>query len=478
MNLKCKNKIENFLTKNNLVDSNNILELFTEQNLENIIDKLETFPQDKLTDFALECVCEELLITASYKIERTGMKLGLHRMEHVLALFNSPEHDLKVIHVAGTNGKGSTCSYIKDILKTKYRVGLYSSPGMLSFNDRIRVNDDFIPYKEAYRLFKEVVKVYDANRPDPSDKLSFFEIITTVALLYFQDQKTDFVIMEVGLGGRYDGTNIFKEKLLSIITKIGLDHTAILGDSLEKIAYEKAGIIQENDNVLIYPADNNSVVNVISNICKEKNANFSILDEHNIEIKDIGARGNKFSFRNIDYTTKMVGQHQIYNASLGLAAIFNLRSRGIIDIDDKTISSALALSTWAGRLEWIRPNILLDGAHNNDGISSLVNYLSANNFPKLKILLGILEDKDYEDMVTKLKTIPAEFSATKVPIEIKESNLDNLVRSFNDTFVTKYENYELALSKLIPNLKSDEVLLITGSLYLISAVRAEILEKY
>ena len=405
------------------------------------------------------------------------MKLGLHRMEHVLALFNNPEHDLKVIHVAGTNGKGSTCSYIKDILKTKYRVGLYSSPGMLSFNDRIRVNDDFIPYKEAYRLFKEVVKVYDANRPDPSDKLSFFEIITTVALLYFREQKTDFVIMEVGLGGRYDGTNIFKEKLLSIITKIGLDHTAILGNSLEKIAYEKSGIIQENDNVLIYPADNN-VVDVISNICKEQNANFSILDENNIEIKDIGTRGNKFSFRNIYYTTKMVGQHQIYNACLALAAIFSLRSRGIIDIDDKTINSTLAASTWAGRLEWIRPNILLDGAHNNDGINSLVNYLSVNNFPKLKILLGILEDKDYKDMVAKLKTISAKFSATKVPIEIKESNLDNLVHSFGDTVVTKYDNYDLALSSLIPSLKDDEVLLITGSLYLISAVRAEILENY
>ena len=215
-----------------------------------------------------------------------------------------------------------------------------------------------------------------------------------------------------------------------------------------------------------------------SNICKEQNANFSILDENNIEIKDIGARGNKFSFRNIDYTTKMVGQHQIYNACLALAAIFSLRSRGIIDIDDKTINSTLAASTWAGRLEWIRPNILLDGAHNNDGINSLVNYLSVNNFPKLKILLGILEDKDYKDMVAKLKTISAEFSATKVPIEIKESNLDNLVHSFGDTVVTKYDNYDLALSSLIPSLKDDEVLLITGSLYLISAVRAEILEKY
>ena len=477
MNLNCKIKFEKYLKENNLEDKNNILKLFDQLSLEQLAEKLLTLDEDEIVNYAIEYVCEELLITSSYKIERTGMKLGLHRMEHILELFDHPEKDLKVIHVAGTNGKGSTCSYLKDVLKTKYKVGLYTSPGMLSFNDRIRVNDDFISYKEAYRLFKLVQETYDQNNPDPSDKLSFFEIITGVALLYFRDQKTDFIIMEVGLGGRYDGTNIFKEKLLSIITKIGLDHTAILGDSLEKIAYEKAGIIQENDNVLIYPA-NDSIVDVISNICKEKNAKLSILDENNIEIKDIGAHGNKFSFRNINYTTKMVGQHQICNASLALAAIFSLRSRGIIDIDDKTISSALALSTWAGRLEWIRPNILLDGAHNNDGISSLVNYLSANNFPKLKILLGILEDKDYEDMVTKLKTIPAEFSATKVPIEIKESNLDNLVRSFNDTFVTKYENYELALSKLIPNFKSDEVLLITGSLYLISAVRAEILEKY
>lgn len=197
------------------------------------------------------------------------MKLGLHRMEHILELFDHPEKDLKVIHVAGTNGKGSTCSYLKDVLKTKYKVGLYTSPGMLSFNDRIRVNDDFISYKEAYRLFKLVQETYDKNNPDPSDKLSFFEIITGVALLYFKEQKTDFVIMEVGLGGRYDGTNIFKEKVLSIIAKIGLDHTAILGDTLEKIAYEKGGIIQENDNVLIYPACE-GVVNVIKDICEEK----------------------------------------------------------------------------------------------------------------------------------------------------------------------------------------------------------------
>ena len=227
----------------------------------------------------------------------------------------------------------------------------------------------------------------------------------------------------------------------------------------------------------MYPAKD-SVINVIKDICEEKHATLNILDTTDIEIKEVNARGNVFSFKNGTYSTKMVGEHQVYNASLALSALFNLRERGIIDIDNSIIKGALAKSVWVGRLEWIRENILLDGAHNNDGIDSLVSYLSKQQFSKLTILLGILEDKDYKDMVEKLKTIPAKFSATKVPIEIKESNLDNLIASFGDTHVTKYENYEAALANIIPNLENDEIFLITGSLYLISAVRKEILEKY
>lgn len=211
---------------------------------------------------------------------------------------------------------------------------------------------------------------------------------------------------------------------------------------------------------------------------KKKNANLSILNEKDIVVNKVEAKGNEFSYKGIDYSTKMVGVHQAFNASLALEALANLKKRGIIDIEDSVIKEALSKSVWVGRLEWIRENILLDGAHNNDGIDSLVAYLDKQKFPKLKILLGILEDKDYKDMIEKLKTIPAEFSATKVPIEIKESNLDNLIQSFGDTHVTKYENYEVALNNIIPNLKDDEILLITGSLYLISAVRGEILEKY
>ena len=215
----------------------------------------------------------------------------------------------------------------------------------------------------------------------------------------------------------------------------------------------------------MYPAKD-SVVNVIKDICEEKHATLNILDTNDIEIKEVNARGNVFSFKNETYSTKMVGEHQVYNASLALSAIFNVRERGIIDIDNSIIKEALAESVWVGRLEWVRENILLDGAHNNDGIDSLVAYLNKQQFSKLTILLE------------KLKTVSAKFSATKVPIEIKESNLDNLIASFGSTHVTKYNNYETALADIIPNLENDEIFLITGSLYLISAVRKEILEKY
>ena len=173
----------------------------------------------------------------------------------------------------------------------------------------------------------------------------------------------------------------------------------------------------------------------------------------------------------------MIGTHQIYNCTVAIAVILDLRNRGIIDIEDKDIKQALLLSSWAGRLEWLSNNILIDGAHNKDGIETLVTYLQQQKFPKLKILLGILEDKDYSEMVAMLKTINAEFFATKVPIEIKESNLENLASSFGNTKITKFDNYNIAIDKLLSNLKDNEVLLITGSLYLISAVRKEILEK-
>ncbi|MBF0848066.1 bifunctional folylpolyglutamate synthase/dihydrofolate synthase, partial [Streptococcus danieliae] len=260
-----------------------------------------------------------------------------------------------------------------------------------------------------------------------------------IAILYFAKQEADFVIMEVGLGGRFDATNIFSSKILSIISKIGLDHTHILGNSLDKIAFEKAGIIVENDKVIAYPSDREALES-IRKVCKIKNAKLSILNKDDIHVEQVGKKSSKFSYgkyRNL--SIKMLGEHQIYNASLALMVIDNLISRKLVDLSAKEIKDALAKTTWLGRLEWIKENILIDGAHNVDGVKALVKYLLSYKDKKIKLLVGILADKDFAQMIELFENIAAEFNVTRVPMEIKEAKIDNLVESFTKD-VTVFDN--------------------------------------
>lgn len=467
-----KEKLESFASNTN-TNIEKELACFECENLEDSYNALIKLDASQARDYILEEICSYLIINYVSKIERTGMKLGLHRMETILKIFKNPEKDLKVIHIAGTNGKGSVSSYLTTTLGAKYKVGMYSSPGMISFNDRIRINNEFISYSEMYKLYLDVVTEWEKNNPNCSDNLSFFEILTVVALLYFSRNSVDFVVMEVGLGGRYDGTNIFDEKELSIITKIGLDHTAILGDTLEKIAYEKAGIVQGNDNVVIYHADNN-VFNVIADVAKEKNAQLEMLKLEEIEIKEINEKYSIFSFRNYEnIKIKMLGRHQIYNAALACLALDNLKERNIINLTQDEIISGLSDTMWPGRLEWVQDNILLDGAHNIDGVRSLVNYLTTIKDKSIKILLGILSDKDYKEMIEIFETVADDFYVTKVPLEIKESSSECLAQCFTKK-VTVIENCYEALDCVKKNLTNNEILVVSGSLYLISALREKL----
>ena len=470
-----KEKITNF-TQNNNIDAKKILHCFSSDDLDEIISKLEALDECFLKNYALELVYEQFLITSSYKIERTGMTLGLHRMEEILAFFNNPEKDLKVIHVAGTNGKGSVSNYLKDALKTKYNVGFYTSPGLVSFNDRIRINDNFISYKTLYNLFKKVTySWYKILKKE--EVLSFFEILTTCAILYFKEIKTDFVIMEVGLGGRYDATNIFDKKILSIITKISLDHTSILGETLEKIAFEKAGIIKKNDVVITYPQEKNAE-NVLLDVAQKQNAKIITFNIKDVIIKETTAKKNIFTYKNFEnIELKMVGRHQIYNATLALLALDYLQKNNIITLTTSDVKKSFLISSWAGRLEWLFDNILLDGAHNKDGMQSLVTYIKNANLKNLKILVGILEDKDYKEMITMLETLPAEFFITRVPIDIKKSSTENIKNTFSKNTPTVFENIQNALDNILPTLKQDETLLISGSLYLVAEARRYLLDS-
>ncbi|MBF0713350.1 bifunctional folylpolyglutamate synthase/dihydrofolate synthase [Gemella sp. GH3] len=474
------NKVEIYKEKfahcNNEYEKNIILETFNCGNLESLYNNLIKLPMTEAIKDILEEVCEDLIINSISKIERSSMKLGLHRMEAILELFDNPQNSLNVIHIAGTNGKGSVSSYITTTLSKKYRVGLYSSPGMVSFNDRIRIGNQYISYYDMYNLYKEVENLWQQNYPNSSNNLSFFEILTVVAINYFARNNVDFVVMEVGLGGRFDGTNVFSNKELSIITKIGLDHTDMLGDSVEKIAYEKAGIIQKSDNVVLYP-NSYEINSVIEEVAHINNANVSILNNKNIVIKEINTKYSIFDFTNYkDIKIKMLGEHQVYNASLAILALEDLRSRERVELSNEEIRLGIEQTIWAGRLEWLGENILLDGAHNIDGVNSLINYIKNSGLKNVKLLLGILADKEYKQMAKIFESVSQDISIVPVPIDIKRSNVKELSSAFTAN-VKVFDNYEQGLSDVISNLKKDETLVVSGSLYLISAVRKKLLDK-
>lgn len=472
-----KEKFLEYAKSNNKIITEEILSFFNTENVEKVLDNFLRLENKNEFAHIIELMCEDLIINSISKIERSGMKLGLHRMEKILTHFGNPEKHLRVIHIAGTNGKGSVSSYITTTLSKNYKIGMYSSPGMISFNDRIRINENFISYEDMYILYKTVENTWFEINDDSLDNLSFFEILTTVAILYFSKKDVDFVVMEVGLGGRYDATNVFNKKELSIITKIGFDHTDILGDTLQKIAYEKAGIIAKSDNIIMYPANKN-VEDVIYKVAKNQGAILNILNKNDIDVNIINLYNTIFSYKKYkNINIKMLGDYQIYNAALAIMAIDNLRTRKIISLTDSELKQGIENTVWAGRLEWLKHNILIDGAHNIDGVTGLINYIKNQKFTKLKVLLGILKDKDYKEMIKLFEELDAQFFITNVPIDMKGESVENLKMCFSKNVVV-YNNYEQSVNDIYTNLEKDEILLVSGSLYLISAVRKYILKNF
>ncbi|MGE0793294.1 MAG: folylpolyglutamate synthase/dihydrofolate synthase family protein, partial [Candidatus Woesearchaeota archaeon] len=242
----------------------------------------------------------EELLNYMYNLERFGIKLGLETMNSILNLFDNPQNKFKTIHIAGTNGKGSTASFIFNILKQQYsNVGLYTSPHLHQFNERIKINDNFISDEEIVELIKEVKQKSEEN----NIHLTFFEFTTTIMFLHFARKKVDIAVIEVGMGGRLDATNIITP-LISIITNIGLDHTHILGDTKLKIAAEKAGIIKQNIP-LITAEKSEEILEFFFEICKQKNS--EILEVENYKILSSNLDGQRFIYLGEDYFIKMLG---------------------------------------------------------------------------------------------------------------------------------------------------------------------------
>lgn len=376
----------------------------------------------------------------------------------------------KIIHVAGTNGKGSTASYIKSILKnTGIHVGFFVSPFVICFNERIQINDRYISNAEILhyinRLYEYSHKYYD----NYNDIIPFFELTLLMALMFFKDRNIDLAIIECGIGGLLDATNFLKTDL-AIITNIGFDHMATLGNTLEEIASHKLGIVKENMTCLTCVSED--LRPQFDLYAKRMNAKIIHVDDYvsDIALKDC----TYFKYKNEEYNVPILAIYQAYNASLALEAIRTLYPATVKDI----IQFGFDEMKWPGRMEIIseNPNIILDGAHNIHGIHALVETMKEiSKSKKIKIVFSALHDKAYDLMLKELDSISSKYYFTAIQD----------LRGTDPTEFAKYTKikYEIffdwkdCLNQAQKDLKLDEVLLITGSLHFISIVREWIVQQ-
>ncbi|WAM34816.1 bifunctional folylpolyglutamate synthase/dihydrofolate synthase [Caldicellulosiruptor morganii] len=413
-------------------------------------------------------------IHGSYKF---GVKLGLENIKKLLEIMGNPQKDLKVIHVAGTNGKGSTCAFVNQVLvEAGYKVGLYTSPYLEIFNERIKINNNPISNDELAIITEFVRDKVELMIAQGFNHPTEFEIVTAIAFEYFKRMNVDFVVLEVGLGGRFDATNVVENPELCIITSIGYDHMDILGQTIEQIAYEKAGIIKEGATVILAVQRYKEAVDVISRVCKEKGAN---LVEMSSEYKIINNSLDgivfdcitpKSIYKNLEI--KLLGTHQVENALNCIYAFEYLREK--YNIDTSSLVNGLLKAKWNGRFEVISkdPLVILDGAHNVDGMKVLIDncrwYLKDK---KIIAIVGILKDKEYQEMLTLIKEIASEVIFTVVPYQkraFSTAEAKDVAVSYQLEFI---KDFREAINMGLKRAEENSVILICGSLYLVGPAR-------
>lgn len=373
---------------------------------------------------------------------------------------NNPQYQLKCIHVGGTNGKGSTTNYIKEVLKVAgYKVGTFTSPPLYSRLDIIRINDVFIDEKRMIAYANKYMDTWLTYQ------LSMFEIEAFIAIRYFIDEKVDYAIFEVGLGGRLDATNIIKP-LVAINTNIGKDHMEYLGNTYQSIAREKAGIIKDEID-FITGETKKECLDVFQEICHEHHATMYQVQD----IKHIKQEKTIFyQYRDMDITLDASAFYQVQNSALALETLLYLRDKQYISCNDQQIKQGLFQAKWAGRFEtvWKDPLIIIDGAHNKEGMEAF--YQSAKNYSNIKIIFSAFKDKDSHSMIEYLLRLTDDITICEF-----EHVRSQKAKILAEDFPVKIQvDYQKAIDEVFLH---QGVVFITGSLYFISLVRSYIKKK-
>ncbi len=409
-------------------------------------------------------------------VEFFGSKPGLTRIGELLEKLGNPQKGMRFIHIAGTNGKGSCAAMTASVLKAAgYRTGLYTSPYLYRFNERMQINGKEIPDDVLAEIVTRVKPIAEAMADHPTE----FELMTAIALLWYKQEACDVVVLEVGLGGRFDATNIIDAPEAAVIMNIGLDHTAVLGDTVEQIAFEKAGIIKPGTEAVLFQ-QSESVTDVVRRRCEELGVSLHIADFSQIKSEFDSLYGQSFSYRGEVYALPLLGSHQLKNAAVVLELVEVLRGRGW-KLEQGDVEHGLYAVHWPGRFELVseEPLFVVDGGHNPQCAQTVRENL-LHYFPDKRriLLLGILRDKDYAGLTEILDGAADEYICITPdsPRALPAAELADFLKRYNKA-VAVCESIRDGVSLALDRSDDESVVCAVGSLYSVGEIRA-CFEKY
>ena len=417
------------------------------------------------------------------ELKKRGSVPGLDAIEGLLEELGHPEDNLKIVHIAGTNGKGSIFAYLSSILiAAGFKVGRYISPTISCYEERFQINGKYITKDKLARLYNIVEEAMKREEEKTGLKPTLFEVETAISFLYFKEEEVDYALIEVGMGGRMDATNVIRHPELTVISSISYDHQAFLGDTLEEISWQKAGIIKESCPVVL-SENSDEVCKVIEQEAKKKKVKCIEIEPTDYEVLSETPYGSTCLWKEQRYETKLPGRHQVSHAVTALAASEYLfhkdyeknNARKAIDkkLDEMNVKSAqqggIIRTCWPGRLEVLKkePLFYRDGAHNPDGAKKLAAFLQ-KYFTNKKIIyiMGVLKDKEYKKMLRYLMPMAKEVYVFKPKIErgLSAQILADTIKEVANVSVTIESDVNAAVFRALDTAKPDDVLVACGSL--------------
>lgn len=417
-----------------------------------------------------------------HSLLKFGIHPGLSRMDTLLQILGNPHKNIKCVHVAGTNGKGSTSTAISNVLiEAGYNVGLYTSPYVTDFLERVQYNGKPID-KELFSQCVEIIKPEIEKMSEDGAQITEFEALTATAFLCFSKLNVDVLVLEVGLGGRLDATNVIPTPLVNVITSLSLDHTGVLGDTIEQIAFEKCGTIKSGGTLVCSYGQTENAMNVINTICDEKCNSVIVPDKSSVSIKSQDIFGTNFIYNKQAYHISMSGTHQVQNMTTVIEAVNVLKNKGY-NITEQNIKDGIKKTVLPARVEVIskKPLVILDGGHNEDGAKAFYNAVKEcfGSNKKLFVIAGMMNDKAVEESLKPLISKADKFVAVtpENPRAMKAEALSEIAKKYCHNVIC-CDNANSSLDLIKSEITENDMLFVVGSLYLAGEVRNKLIKIF